>query len=89
MIRPLRTAHLRIWLCLAVLTPLILLAAFLAYKDPTPPNAGFRAESFGALQSEHNALYLGLVGAGAATLIRNRIRRASNPACWLEPARVS
>lgn len=42
MTRPLRRAHLRIWLALAILLPTLLALALAARRDPTPRNPEFR-----------------------------------------------
>lgn len=44
MIRPLRRAHQRIWLALAVLFPVLYFAGLLARYDSTPRNAGLHWE---------------------------------------------
>lgn len=40
MIRPLRRAHFRIWIALAVALYAVFAAGLLARRDTTPPNAG-------------------------------------------------
>lgn len=42
MTRPLRRAHARIWLALAVLLPVLLALALAARRETTPPNPAFR-----------------------------------------------
>ena len=44
MIQPLRRAHFRIWVVLAVLLYAVFLAGLLARRDTTPPNPTFHWE---------------------------------------------
>ena len=46
MIRPLRRAHHRIWLALAILLPLILAASLLARREATPRNPQLNWEQY-------------------------------------------
>ena len=46
MIRPLRRAHSRIWLALAVLLPVIFAAALLGRRDAAPPNPQLNWEQY-------------------------------------------
>ncbi len=44
MIQPLRRAHFRVWITLAVLLPLLVIAALLARRTTTPVNRDIRWE---------------------------------------------
>lgn len=44
MTQPLRRWHLRIWIALAVLLPLVLFAGIAGRQDSTPANSGVRWE---------------------------------------------
>ena len=46
MIAPLRRAHFRIWLALAIALYAIFIAGLLARRTPTPPNPGLHREQY-------------------------------------------
>lgn len=46
MIAPLRRAHYRIWIVLAVASYAIFIAGLLSRRDTTPPNAGVQWERY-------------------------------------------
>jgi len=46
MIRPLRRAHYRVWVLLAVLLPTLFLTALASRRDPTPRNASLHWEHY-------------------------------------------
>jgi hypothetical protein len=46
MTRPLRRAHRRIWLALAVFLPALFLAGLWVRQEPQPPNGGLQWSSY-------------------------------------------
>jgi hypothetical protein len=46
MIRPLRKAHLRIWIVLAVVLPVLLVGSLIVRQETTPTNPELRWERF-------------------------------------------
>ena len=46
MIQPLRRNHLRIWICLAVLLPILFIAGLASRQETTPVNAAVHWEQY-------------------------------------------